>query len=247
MDKFDIKEYLNSHKFTVLWSGGKDSTATLLWVLNNIMHERWNILYIEVSGNTHELCNQYVHEVAKELGVYNKLIHAKREDLDFFECIKKWGIPIFGKYRWCLYQFKQKLFIRYDYTIQVTGSKQSDSYRRKNIKPIEYFRQTGNILVAPIMTWSTKQVKRYILDHEIPLNPCYKLFNHSGNCMFCPYHSTASIVLTLNDPYWRNKIIETLQALRSKGVLQIRAYNMWRKRIGQTTLVGMLKKEKEII
>jgi diphthamide synthase (EF-2-diphthine--ammonia ligase) len=30
----EAERILNQHKFTVLWSGGKDSTAALLWVLD---------------------------------------------------------------------------------------------------------------------------------------------------------------------------------------------------------------------
>ena len=69
----DPREFLKDREFTVLWSGGKDSTATLLWVLDNVKHDNWDVLYIEVTGNTHPLCTQYVVDTAKQLGIYNKL------------------------------------------------------------------------------------------------------------------------------------------------------------------------------
>jgi len=56
----NVKEFLNRKFFTVLFSGGKDSTAALLWVLDHINHSNWNILYVEVTGNTHPLCTRYV-------------------------------------------------------------------------------------------------------------------------------------------------------------------------------------------
>jgi 3'-phosphoadenosine 5'-phosphosulfate sulfotransferase (PAPS reductase)/FAD synthetase len=44
------KKILNQVRdFTVLWSGGKDSTAVLLWVLENVNHTAWNVLYIFTS------------------------------------------------------------------------------------------------------------------------------------------------------------------------------------------------------
>ncbi|RLE90745.1 MAG: hypothetical protein DRN04_14415 [Thermoprotei archaeon] len=61
----EATKLLNSTKFTVLFSGGKDSLAVLLWVLDNISHDNWNILYIEVTGNTHYLCSEYVKKICR--------------------------------------------------------------------------------------------------------------------------------------------------------------------------------------
>ena len=232
MIRVDPVEYLNSHRFTVLFSGGKDSLATLLWVLDNVQHEDWNILYVEITGNTHPLCNEYVHTIAGELGVKNKLIHAKREDLDFFQCMKKWGMPILGKYRWCMNQFKLKVMQKHSHLIQVSGVRASDSPRRRKLPIIELFRMTGNITVKPIYKWSKKQVLEYIKNWGIPLNPCYRIYGHSGNCMFCPYHGKKEIILTLQDPYWRQKILSCLACQRGKTV----RYYFWMKYANQVTI-----------
>jgi len=237
MINIDVKEYLNSRKFSVLFSGGKDSLATLLWVLDNVQHERWNILYIEITGNTHKLCNQYVHEICDELGVSNKLIHAKRQDLDFFDALKKWGIPILGKSRWCLSQFKRKVMIRHSHLIQVLGIKATDSCRRKGRPLVELYRITNHIVVKPIYYWTKKQVIDYIRSWNLDINPCYAIYRHSGNCMFCPYHNKAQIILTLADSYWRKKILDALKAQRSPKVFKIKGYYYWLRFLGQTTLV----------
>ncbi|MEX0569426.1 MAG: phosphoadenosine phosphosulfate reductase family protein [Candidatus Njordarchaeota archaeon] len=234
----DIVSYLSSRKFTVLWSGGKDSTATLLWILNKIQHEKWNIVYVEVTGNTHYLCNQYIHDIAKSLGVDNKLIHARRENLNFFECLEKWGVPIFGKHRWCLYQFKQKVFIEHSHFIQISGIRKSDSSRRKKVKMLEYFRQTKKIAVNPILNWSKRRVLQYIKKHEIPINPCYNLFRHSGNCVFCPYHSKKQIILTLQDASWRKKILNTLQRVEQRGYISKHLIHRWIYYGQQRTLIN---------
>jgi len=233
----DIREYLNSHKFTVLFSGGKDSTAVLLWVLDNVHHEDWNILYVEVSGNTHPLCNQYVHDITKELGVRHKLIHAKREDMDFFEALKKWGIPLFGKRRWCMYQFKQKLFQKHSHMIQVIGIRRSDSQRRKKARMFEVFRQTNNVSVKPILSWNEKQVREYIRSHGIGLNPCYEICGHSGNCMFCPFHNKKQIILTMSLPEWREKILDALRVQKPNGRMGKKILNYWMKYGKQQTLL----------
>jgi len=226
--------FLNSRCFTVLFSGGKDSLASLLWVLDNVKHDNWNILYIEITGNTHTLCNEYVYNVIRGLGLEDKFVHAKREDLDFFECLKKWGIPLIGVYRWCMWQFKVKVLEKYSYITQVTGIKQSDSYRRRNVKLIDIVKATRNIIVNPIIEWTTDDVIDYIKEHGVPLNPCYDVLGHSGNCVFCPYHNKRQIFLTLQDPEWRGKILDTIRY--NKGPIGKRIANQWFKLSRQTTI-----------
>ena len=101
----EAERILNRHRFTVLWSGGKDSTAALLWTLDHVRHDDWNILYVEITGNTHPLCNQYVQDVAEKLGVKDKLMVVKTAD--FFELMDKWGPPLLFAYKWCLKYGKQ--------------------------------------------------------------------------------------------------------------------------------------------
>ena len=230
--------FLNERKFTVLFSGGKDSLAALLWVLDNVEHENWNVLYVEVTGNTHPLCNQYVHEVTRELGIYKKLVHVKREDLDFFDCLRKWGIPVIGKYRWCLSQFKQRFFAdkRLSHITQVTGIKWADSNRRKHASFIEVFRITKSVIVHPILTWSKKDVNNYVKQHGLELNPCYGICGHSGNCMFCPYHDKRSVILTLSLPEWREKILSALLAKKAGSQWQQKIKHMWTSLASQSTL-----------
>ncbi len=236
----NIAEFLNERRFTVLFSGGKDSLATLLWVLNNVQHNDWNILYIEVTGNTHPLCIEYVKNTCRSLGVYNKLVIAKRNDLDFFECLRRWGVPIIGKYRWCMYQFKLKLMKAYSHLTVVTGVRRSDSHIRRKILPIGFFKITKNVSVNPIYNWNKKQVLAYIRKHGLELNPCYKIYGHSGSCMFCPYHNKRQIILTLQDPEWREKILSSLAA--GKGPISREKYLKWMKYSKLKTITRYLEK-----
>ena len=73
----EAERILNKHRFTVLWSGGKDSTAALLWVLDHVKHDNWNILYVEITGNTHRLCTEYVLKTARGLDVEDKSMMRK--------------------------------------------------------------------------------------------------------------------------------------------------------------------------
>ena len=172
--------------------------------------------------------------------MYNKLVHAKRQDIDFFECMRRWGVPIIGKYRWCLTQFKQRFFgdMRLTHVTQVMGIRKSDSNRRKNIDIIGVFRATKNVVVHPILTWNKKDVINFIKQHNIEINPCYKRYGHSGNCMFCPYHNRRQIILTLSDPVWREKILVSLKS--GKGKISREKYRIWLKLSRQTVLTKTL-------
>jgi len=240
----DPIKFLNDRRFTVLWSGGKDSTAVLLWVLDHVRHEDWNILFIEITGNTHKLNIEYVYEVAKQLGVFNKLVHGKREDLEFFNYMRRYGIPIIRYARWCLSRFKQDVMVRYSYFIQVSGVRRTDSARRKHINLIEYYRMTNNIVVNVIYDWSKGGVLQYIREHGVDLNPCYQLFGHSGNCMFCPYHRNEYIIKTLRDPEWGPKIVEVLEYVANNvrmGRVTRGIYSKWM-RIARKTYGTTLEK-----
>ncbi|RLE95627.1 MAG: hypothetical protein DRJ96_08235 [Thermoprotei archaeon] len=233
--------FLNERRFTVLFSGGKDSLATLLWVMDNVRHDNWNVVYVEVSGNTHPLCNEYVHEVASRLGLDDRLIRAKREDLDFFDAIRRWGIPLIGQTRWCLYQFKIKVWSNYSYLTQVSGIKRSDSNRRAKAHLIEYMRLGKNVVVNPILMWDDDDVMDFIRDHGVPLNPCYEIYGHSDNCMFCPYHSKRKIMLTLQDPYWRDKIVSALRCVKApRSESMRRILRKWLRHVGQTPLTSYM-------
>lgn len=237
------KALLETCKFTVLWSGGKDSTATLLWVLNNIKHSDWNILYVEVTGNTHPLCNQYVHDVAEQLGVSNKLIHAKTPD--FYELAMKWGIPLLFAYRWCM-TLKVKLFNKHSHKVCVDGIRHDprSQARRKMTHFYVKFKMTNRLAVSPILWWSAKEAYNYILKNGIPLNPCYRIYGHSGNCMLCPYANRKHIILTMSDPYWREKITQVIQndiemakrKGKKLGSIKQSVINKWLKFSLQTTL-----------
>ena len=229
MLSMDVRRFLNEREFTVAWSGGKDSTACLLWVLDNVGHDDWDILYVEVTGNTHPLCTRYVMDVVKRLGVRSKLRVVRREDLDFFDALRRWGVPVLGKYRWCFYQFKLKLFKRFGRLTQVSGMRRGDSWRRRKVKPIEWFRMVGGVVVSPILGWGREDVFRVMREHGVEPNPCYSLYGHSGNCMFCPYHDRVAIAKTLRDPEWGGKIISVLRGLGPKGSISREVRRKWLK------------------
>jgi len=232
---------LDGKKFTVLWSGGKDSTASLLWVLNNVRSNSFKVFYIEITGNTDWRCNDYVLKTAESLGIEDKLIfyRALYKGLDFYQLIEKWSVPLIF-YRWCLYKLKVPAFQSVPTRFVVTGTRKSDSkVREKYVREITHMKYGDKWSFNPIWDWSKEQVLDYLRDHGIKLNPCYEILGHSGNCCFCPYADKIHIVKTLSDPYWRQKILTMLEKKKEKlikGSVGRQIYKKWMKYAKQSVL-----------
>ena len=230
-------EILSRREFTVLWSGGKDSTAALLWVLNNVNHSSWNVLYVEITGNTDRECTEYVIETADKLGISDKLRIIRTED--FFSLCRKWGIPT-PFYRWCLHYLKKQAF-KEARNLTVTGVRKSDSKVRFGIGVFSYAKLTKKWCVNPIIEWKKEDVLDYLKQNGIKLNPCYDRLGHSGNCCFCPYADKDHIVRTMTDPYWGSKIMALLENPKVKekavkGAIGKYVYERWTKWKSQISL-----------
>ena len=233
---------LDGKKFTVLWSGGKDSTASLLYVLNNVKSNNFKVLYIEITGNTDQRCNDYVHKVAESLGIEDKLIHhrATYNGLDFYQLTEIYGVPD-GFFRWCLYKLKAPAIQNIAEKFTVTGLRKAESKNReKYVKEITYSHYTKTWSFNPIWDWNKEQVLDYIKDNGVKLNTCYEVLGHSGNCCFCPYADKTHIIKTLNDQYWRDKILHALEIRKDnllKGEMGRKIYQRWTKYAKQRTIL----------
>ena len=235
---------LNKNKFSVLWSGGKDSTAALLWVLNNITNKEWNVFYIEITENTDLECTDYVLKTADSLGITEKLKIIKTEN--FFDLCKKWGIPTAYR-RWCLYNLKVKAF-KQTHEINVTGMKKSDSKKRSTLNVVSYGKLSKRTCVNPIVNWSNDKVFDFLNENGIRLNGCYNRLGHSGNCCFCPYANKKHIIKTMSDPYWGPKIADLLKNPKvkeksEKWLIARPILARWLCWNGQKTLEGFIKFE----
>lgn len=232
---------LNMRSFSVLFSGGKDSLAALLWVLDHVNHKDWDVIFVEVTGNTNVENIEYVYDICEDLGIQDKLKHVNNARRDFFECLVKWGVPVIGVYRWCMHHFKTDVLKKHAQMWQVTGIRRSDSNFRKRYDLVQYFQRSHSVSVQPLVNWTKEEVIDYIKDHGLDLSICYEFFGHSGNCMFCPYHNKAQIVKTLCDYYWRKKILAALKMMevergRPAGRITKEKYELWMRLAKQRTL-----------
>jgi len=232
-----IARILNGRKFTVFFSGGKDSLAALLWVLDNVPD--WGgmrVIYAEVSGNTHPLCNEYAHKVVETLGLEDRFVHARRGDVDFWAYMRRAGVPIPGLTRWCLTEFKRKAWLPHVHgALAVMGIRAGESSYRARYRSLKRTWE-GQFSLLPIFGWSGGQVLDYIREHGLRLNPCYARYGHSGNCMWCLYYRRDQIVRTLSDPEWGRRIVSALRGAPANGLVSERTKDRWLRLAGQATL-----------
>ena len=232
-----IARILSGRRFTVFFSGGKDSLAALLWVLDNVPDKSgMRVIYAEVSGNTHRLCNEYVHEVVEALGLEDCFVHVRREDRDFWDFLRELGPPLLMPTRWCLNEMKRKAWRSYvSGLFAVLGIRAEESNFRARYRQLKRTAD-GQLTILPIFNWSREQVLDFIREHGLRPNPCYDLYGHSANCMFCPYHRREWAIRTLADPEWGPRILSALKTCRIGGPIQAQIKERWLSLAGQATL-----------
>jgi len=228
-----IKEFAEKwNGVYIAFSGGKDSTALLLLAAEALPRRLIRgVVFVEVTGNT-DRCNiEYVYSFVDRLGLSEKLIHMRREDLDFFEALVKWGVPM-RVHRWCLNEFKMKVFQRARPPIYVVGVKHADSWSRSRSDWSKPKNWNGMIVFSPIWFWISGDIMDYLRSRNVPLSPCYRIYGHSGNCMYCPFRTRDEVVKTAADPYWGPKILSALSKLRNERGR--REYRRWARHASRT-------------
>ena len=168
--KSDIKKLLESRKSFVLFSGGKDSVATLVYLKDIAKKVNVNItaIYVDTTAGLPEN-TKYVRKVCKYLGVRLKIVKPK---IDYFTLAKKWGIPSF-KYRWCCRELKIKPIENYlkkikEPKVVFDGIRAVESNIRKEYIPIWYHPSFKCLSVSPIFNWSDQKVFSFINNNGIP-------------------------------------------------------------------------------
>ncbi len=216
----------------IAFSGGKDSTVLLHYMIDIAKEygflKEILVIYIEVTGNTHEENKGYVYRIARELGILDRLVHLK-SDLDFYKTIRLWGFPSFRR-RWCMNVFKRMVLERFIKNINrdvlvFVGDRFYDSPRRRKLLLkkgfIEYNRGWRQYTVHPIAHWFNRYVYRYMELNNIEINPLYKKLGFSGNCIYCPYITSIKYYNRLRTyyPEWYRKIISAEKAMEKGGAL----------------------------
>jgi len=166
----DIRELMKSRKPFVLFSGGKDSLATLIYLKDVAKRARRRLtaVYVDTTAGLPEN-TEYVKGVCKYMKVRLEVVKPK---VDYFTLVKKWGIPSYG-YRWCCRELKIKPIEEYFRKIKkpkvvFDGIRAVESNVRSQYIPIWYHPSFKCLSVSPLFYWSDEKVVSLINSNGIP-------------------------------------------------------------------------------
>jgi len=196
---------------TVAFSGGKDSTATLL-LAEKAFGEDFTVLYVD-TGIEFPESRDYVIDLIKAHNLTGNF-RTVTPERSFWNLSEIFGPPA-RDYRWCCKVLKFAPIAKYiranfsSRTLTLTGKRKYESKKRQIESKVEPNRWLpGQILVNPIRDWSSLQVWLYLFLNDIPINPVYQIGVDRLSCWICPGLRLAEILrLQLNHPELNRRLL----------------------------------------
>jgi len=194
-------------KYIVSLSGGKDSTACLLWALDNIDKDKVVPVYIDTKWEHHSVYD-YLDYLEDKLDIQIERIES--EGMEAL-CERKRCLPN-QMIRFCTENLKIipyrnwlfKNFISKDIDfITIVGVRRAESKKRANAEMIrldeELFCEKKEKVILktlyPIVYWSTQRVFDYLKQHDIEPNPLYKKGWSRVGCYPCIFAKNSELKL----------------------------------------------------
>jgi len=178
-------------KYLVGLSGGKDSTAVMLWVIHESEYSPADVIFNFTDGHNEAQCTydyiSYLSAYAEQHG-YSP-IHWLAPDLDFWQLArKKQRFPSI-KARFCTQHLKIKPLQAFiatisDQVVSISGVRADESAARSQL-PERAFNAAGYQVFRPILAWSEAHVFAYLRRWNVPRNPLYDLGFSRVGCFPC--------------------------------------------------------------
>ena len=203
-------------KYLISLSGGKDSTACLLWALSTLPKEDIIPYYIDTKWE-HDAVYDYLDYLEEKLDI--KIIRLESEGMEALS-IRKKMIPN-PVMRFCTYELKIKTFLQYQYDnfiskgidyINITGVRREESKKREDTECFKILRETirfddnrNNVTVDikvmhPVAYWNTQRIFDYHKENKIEVNPLYKKGFSRVGCYPCIYAKKHELMM-MEDKY----------------------------------------------
>lgn len=196
----DVAEVLRTRKSFVLFSGGKDSLATLLSMRDLADENDADIaaLHVDTTAGLPQT-TKYVKKVCNYLNVELVTVRPK---VDFFTRAERWGIPSHHA-RWCCKELKIRPIRDYlrsidEPTAVFDGIRSAESNVRQKYIPIWYHPSFRCISVSPIFDWGEDKVFATIRNNGIPKTLMHSLLTSSTEC-WCGAYKTENDFRRLYD------------------------------------------------
>lgn len=185
--------------YVISYSGGKDSTALLLWARRENLQPR--IILFADTGWEHALTYKYIDDVERQLGEPIRRVRGKET---FEQRVRRLrGFPSSGR-RWCTDELKiQPTKRELDRIVDETGDdvtvlvgvRREESPARAELSEREWSKDYDCEVWRPILEWKLQDV---IDEHHrggVPLNPLYHLGANRVGCWPCIFERKESIRL----------------------------------------------------
>jgi len=180
------------------FSGGRDSLL-LLNLIKKVTDDF--ICFFCVTGIDFPELNDQVKNSAKDFDLDIYYSYPSDHKGGFFDRMEKFGNFPLIQTTWCSRDLKwrpqkkvlTKLFGKNTFYKLNAVRRYESSRRRKLYKPTGFFREDyevyNDIMVFPILSWTTKERDHYLAKNNIPIrtNLLYKKYKVSG-CYWCPFY-----------------------------------------------------------
>ena len=196
-----ISRLLKNRQPFVLFSGGRDSLAALVYLKNIAENVGNNVVAVHADTTVGLPCNiKYIKKICRLIKVKLVIVRPKN---DYFTLAERWGLPRFQA-RWCCHALKigpvndylknqQKDKIVFD------GIRAEESKRRSEIEFIKYDKKFGYLTCHPLLYWTREDVKAYLEKNGLPINPAYKQgFKRASECWCGVFKDPAEFELLFN-------------------------------------------------
>ena len=175
-------------KHVVCFSGGKDSTALILWAKENL--PEFTTVFCD-TGWEHPITYAYIEEINRNV-LDGKLVSLKSEKypggMRELVQIKK-RVPS-AKARFCTDALKVRPMIEWlktidDDTTVYQGIRADESASRSKMAAREWSDDFDAWIERPLLTWTAEQCFALMAEHEVKPNPMYLLGASRVGCFPC--------------------------------------------------------------
>jgi len=171
-------------------SGGKDSTAALLWLVkeSGTPHDKIRVTFCD-TGNEHQITYDYIAMLSRDVFP----IETIKPPLDFYELAKKKGRFPSVKARFCTQELKIFPSQRYVLSLMrdgakvllLTGVRASESAKRADLPEFEWDSFYACDMYRPLLHWSLDDVWAMLAKYGVPRNPLYDYGAKRVGCLPC--------------------------------------------------------------
>jgi 3'-phosphoadenosine 5'-phosphosulfate sulfotransferase (PAPS reductase)/FAD synthetase len=204
----------------VCFSGGKDSTALLLWAKENL--PEFTAVFCD-TGWEHPLTYAYVEEVNQTLLSGNLVYLRSDQYANMEECWIDHHMFPNNQARFCTEDMKivplhKFIEAQEDEVTTYQGVRADESHKRGRMREEEWVDAAGGYwMKRPIFRWTAEQVFAFMAERGVPPNPLYKMGMSRVGCWPCIHANLRDMKAYLHStPEIKDRLIEQEKKMREK-------------------------------